>query len=152
MRLLIWVIGFCTVISGCKDDELYGLNVDTRTYLLANKKWQNSAIYVADARGTVIRDEYTPMPDYLKDNFLLLRADSTFELNDGINIDPLSTNTIISSGRWRLIANEQFLKFEPTYGVIYPDSVQITTIDATSFTVQMPAIDGTRFVSYRVVP
>jgi hypothetical protein len=152
MRLLICAVVLMMVVIGCKEDELYGLNTDTRAYLLAGKKWQYSAIYVTDANGTVIRDEYTPLPDFIKDNYLLLRADSTFELNDNINRDPLAPSVTLASGRWRLISGEQFLKFDYQSGVIFSDSVRISSINASAFTLQTPAIDGTRFYSYRALP
>jgi hypothetical protein len=152
MRFLTCALIVTVVALSCKDDQLYGINADTRTYLLANKKWQNSAIYVTNAQGNVIRDEYTPLPEYRKDDYLLLRSDSTYELNDNVAKDPSSAGAVLSNGRWQLVMNEQFIDFNPQTGAVFGDSVQITMIDGSSFIVQMPAIDGTRYFSFRAMP
>ena len=150
MRLLVAVM--VLIFVACKDDELYGINSNTKSYLLANKKWQTSAIYVKSPQGLVIRDEYVLLPEFRKDDYYLFRADSTFELNDNVSRDPIATSPVLASGNWNLIKSEQFLKLETTYNPYFQDSIKIASLTESSLTVEKPVIDGVQFISFRVIP
>ncbi len=152
MRYLFGVAVLAVFFVSCKDDDLYGINSDTRTYILADKKWQISSIFVKTTRGVIIRDDFTLLPDYRKDDYLFFRADSTFELNDNTLKDPLTTSLVIAKGKWRLEQGEQILRLFPESGVVPGDSLRIADIDASTFTVEKPAPEGVQAYGFRAVP
>ena len=149
MRLLICMMFL--LLAGCNDDNLYGINSDTRAYLLLNKKWQNSAIFVKSPQGIVIRDEYSLLPPYRKDDYFFFRADSTFELNDNAAKDPGVQGNILSSGTWDVIMKEQFLRLKEQRSNLFPDSIKISSINETNLTIERPVADGVQFISYKVI-
>lgn len=140
------------LFGGCKEDDLYGINSDTRTFLLANKKWQTASIFVKSPQGLIIRDEYILLPDYKKDDYFIFRADSTFLLNDNTLRDPLATSEVLAGGGWILQMNEEILKLRVDYGATPIDSMKITVISADNFSVERPVIDGIQVFSFRWLP
>jgi hypothetical protein len=147
-----FICAILVLVAGCKDDNLYGINADTKTYLLVNKKWQTSAIFVKSKEGIVIRDEYTLQPAHLKDDYFFFRADSTFELNDNAVRDPLAPSPVLANGTWNLLMGEQFLKLKTESLLTFQDSVKISSISENSLTLERPVLDGIASYSYKVVP
>lgn len=150
MRSIICVV--LVFLLSCKDDELFGINSDTRTFLLVNKKWKNSAIYVRSIQGQVLRDEYTFLPDYRKDDYFFFRADSTFELNDNVVKDPIAPGAVLANGTWNLLSSEQFLKLRSETGTVFQDSVKISSINDNTLLIERPVADGVQVFSFRVIP
>ena len=135
----------------CKEDQLYGLNADTRTYLLADKKWQAAAIFVKSPQGIVLRDDLILQPDYEKDDYYFLRSDSTFELNDNAAMHPGGSGPVLATGTWMLVSSEEFIEFNSDQPLVFSDPLKIVSISSNEFSVEYPIPEGTKFISVRAI-
>jgi len=92
------------------------------------------------------------LPEHLKDNFYLLRSDSTFELNDNANRDPLQPNPVLATGRWRMLSGETMIQFVSDNPLVVSEPLEIISIDSKQSSVEYPVIEGSKFMSFRVIP
>lgn len=138
-------------LFSCKQDNLYGINTDTRLSLLVDKKWQTVAMYVKSPEGTIIRDNLALFPDYRKDDYYLFRADSSFELNDHVNLQPGSLSPVIDSGSWTFTNQDQFIVMSGGSELPNLSPLKINVITQTDLTLQAPITDGTQHVILRAM-
>ena len=150
MKLFLLLL-LVVLFVACKDDQLYGINADTKTYMLANKRWQAIAIFTKSPQGIVLRDDYILLPDYQKDDYYFLKSDSTFELNDNTNLHPGAQTPILATGTWKLAASDTYLELKSDNIAVIQDPLAITSISGTEFSVEVPVPEGRKFMSFRAL-
>src|SRR5688572_24162770 len=109
-----------------------GIDGKQRSQLLINKKWQLTRLITKTDSGTTTINGVDSLPAYRKDDYLLLKQDSTYEYNDNLVLRPGESSQIIDAGNWLLIAGNHSLELHSTvYTRTYPP-FQILELSETS--------------------
>src|SRR5688500_11060426 len=99
-------LAFCgfvlTMILSCTKST--GIDGQQRSQLLINKKWQLVKLVAKSDSGTTTINGVDSLPDYRKDDYLLMKADSTYEYNDNLVLRPGQSSQVLDAGNWLLIA------------------------------------------------
>lgn len=110
MKQLMWIFSGLVIgmlfMSCTKDDTI---SVSNTRQMLLNKKWKITETTSIDSNGNE-KDLFSALPPYRKDDYLLFNNDSTYELNDNLELDEDSLSTIIDAGRWALTQNGTYLE------------------------------------------
>lgn len=90
-------------VAACSKDD--AANLKERELLLANKKWELSAMKIKTDSGTVIDDAFITLPAYRKDDYVIFLPDSIYEYNDNLILRADTSSKILDAGRWKFIQN-----------------------------------------------
>src|SRR5687768_11772451 len=130
-----------TMILSCTKST--GIDGQQRSQLLINKKWQLAKLVAKTDSGTTTINGVDSLPDFRKDDYLLLKADSTYEYNDNLVLRPGQSSQVLDAGNWLLIAGNHALELHSTiYTRTYPP-LQILELNATTMQLETKsASDG----------
>ena len=120
-----------------------GIDGKQRSELLINKKWQLTKLITKTVSGPASTNGVDSLPGYRKDDYLLLKLDSTYEYNDNLIFRPGETSPILDAGNWLLISGNHALELHSTvYARTYPP-FQIIELNETSMQLETKsAADG----------
>ena len=120
-----------------------GIDGKHRSQLLINKKWQLTKLVTKTDSGTTSINGVDSLPNYRKDDFLLMKQDSTYEYNDNLVLRPGESSQILDAGNWLLISGNHALELHSTiYTRTYPP-FQILDLSETSMLLETKsAADG----------
>ncbi len=120
-----------------------GIDGKQRTQLLINKKWQLTKLITKTDSGTTTINGVDSLPAFRKDDFLMMKEDSTYEYNDNLVLRPGESSQILDAGNWLLISGNHALELHSTvYTRTYPP-FQILELSETSMQLETKsASDG----------
>lgn len=101
--LMILILS-CEVISSCSKDDNDTTKRKENRELLVDKKWVMSSNISIDSLNNQT-DLLQDIEDYKKDDYFLFKPDSTYELNDNIELRYDTASVIIDAGKWVLSAD-----------------------------------------------
>ena len=116
---IVTIVSGIGLMSACSKAD--GIDTKQRSELLINKKWQLVVLTTKSANGQTVINGYDSLPSYRKDDYLLFRADSTYEYNDNVEMRPGVPSPILDAGEWKLIQDNKALElFSTFYTKSYP--------------------------------
>ena len=134
--------------------KVTGIDGKQRSQLLINKKWQMTKLVTKTDSGTTSINGVDSLPNYRKDDFLLMKEDSTYEYNDHLVMRPGESSHIIDAGNWLLISGNHALELHSTvYARTYPP-FQILELNDTSMLLETKSTaDGSTVqMTFRPMP
>ena len=121
-----------TIFASCsKDDKI---EQKSSVSLLTGKKWQLTEIISIDSTGKQ-DDLFSELPEFEKDDYFLFNADSTYELNDNLQLRADSADRIIDAGDWEIIEGNKILMASNVFYTTYHPA-EILEINENSLYVQ----------------
>lgn len=116
---ILAIFAFPLLIAGCSKSDF--IDSKERAELLINKKWQLVVLTTKSNNGQTVVNSYDSLPAFRKDDYLLLRPDSTYEYNDNMELRPGGSSKILDAGEWKLIRENRTLElFSTFYTKTYP--------------------------------
>lgn len=98
---LMMLLGCCACNLSCSKDDTDTTEKKENRELLIDKKWvvtSNISIDSLNNQTDLLQD----IEDYKKDDYFLFKSDSTYELNDNIELRYDTASVIIDAGKWIL--------------------------------------------------
>lgn len=126
----VWGFVLTVMILSCTKST--GIDGQQRSQLLINKKWQLTSLIAKTDSGTTSNNGVDSLPAFRKDDYLLLKTDSTYEYNDNLILRPGESSQVLDAGNWMLISGNHSLELHSTiYTRTYPP-FQILELNATT--------------------
>ena len=119
---IVWVLS----LSCSKDDE-NAIPANARELLTASK-WQLIEQIQIDSTGKS-ENLYPTLPSFRKDDYYLFKQDSSYEVNDYLELRSYTTELIIDAGRWELTNNNSVLQLHSN---MYTTTYEPATIQELS--------------------
>jgi hypothetical protein len=139
-----------TMIIACTKST--GIDGQERSMLLINKKWQLTMLITKTESGATTINGVDSLPDFRKDDYLLMKADSTYEYNDHILLRPGGSSQILDAGNWMLISGNHALELHSTvYAHTYPP-FQILELNATTMKLETRSASDNSIVQLTFKP
>lgn len=137
----LWGFVVTVILLSCTKST--GIDGQQRSQLLINKKWQLAKLISKTDSGTTTINGVDSLPDYRKDDYLLMKPDSTYEYNDNLALRPGQSSQVLDAGNWQLISGNHALELHSTvYTRTYPP-FQILELNATTMRLETKsASDG----------
>jgi hypothetical protein len=141
--------GMIYCASCAKDDSIV---VKNNAPLLTGVKWEVISIISVDSLNKET-DLYSTLPAFMKDDYFLFNADSTYELNDNVVLRADSASAIIDAGNWELTHNGDSLElhsnfFSTTY---YPAFIKELTQTSLSLERYYPGDKAVVRTKYKAI-
>ncbi len=139
--VVVFLLVLTGIFSSCTKSS--GIDGKQRSQLLINKKWQLTKLITKTDSGTTNVNGVDSLPEYRKDDYLLMKPDSTYEYNDNLVLRPGESSQILDAGNWLLISGNHALELHSTvYTRTYPP-FQILELSETSMQLETKsASDG----------
>ena len=132
---------FLLLLAACKKED----HLTTQEKLLV-KKWKLTAMTSVASTGT--NDLYAGLPSYIKDDYLVLNSNHTYELNDAALRDPSKTNQVYDKGSWEYINSEQILQLKSSAPNSDYIPWHVTTLSETTLVVNFSVLGELRILTY----
>lgn len=142
--LIVFAAG---LYASCAKDDTISTGNNTPT--LTGVKWQVTSIINIDSLNQET-DLYSTLTDFMQDDYFLFNIDSTYELNDNLNLRSDSASPVIDAGNWELTHNGDSLElhsnfFSTTYYPAFIEELTPTTLSLKRYYPGDKAIVKTKY-------